>query len=325
MIKKHSLIYLTVMFVHGGAIGQFSAVPMNFLGKEGACADYITQNFWGSRALTEAQKYGDCQSIATYTAKDGPAPWQEWGAKSRPCAAYVHIVMSETIQGSELLSDPPATYTGPPIVVDATSTLLSRPINVSAYGLIFASGGKNIPHGVTVIIVEKEFLRNTQKQAITPALLDYRSNAGALEPVASIFESRPNTPPVWPVYLLGEVLDHIEVGGGLMAQSRRTEHRADRLYKIIDESKGFYINNVHKAARSKMNVVFNLPTKELEELFISQAEELELMYVWGHPSQGGLRITTYNWITDEAIDLVSSFMVRFMRENNSPSRGESEL
>lgn len=122
--------------MHGGAVGQFSAIPLNFLGQEGVCADYIDQGFWSKKAFVEAQKYGDVLMIDSFSA-DREVSWVDWAKKTRPCAAYLHVVLSETAQGVELLTDPKAdTWTGPPIVLDATSTLLSRPIDVSAYGMI---------------------------------------------------------------------------------------------------------------------------------------------------------------------------------------------
>ena len=317
-------IVTIVMFLLGGAVGQFSAVPMNFLGGAGACADYVEQGFWSSKAAVEAQKYGDAKIIAKYDG-DVAAPWHEWERATRPCAAYLHLIMSETVQGVEILSDPPDNYAGPPIVLDATSTLLSRPINISKYGFIYASGGKNIPQGVTVAIVRKELLRKTRKLNVTPLVFDYRLNSGCLEPVSSVFESKPNTPPVWSVYVLGEVLDHINQGGGLIAQEERTSNRSSLLYNVIDTSGGFYINIVHKDARSRMNVVFNISPPELEEIFLDEADKIGLNFVWGHPSQKGCRITTYNWVTDEAISAIFQFMIEFSKKYNPNHLDHIEL
>lgn len=306
-----------VLFLHGGAVGQFSAIPMNFLGNEGSCADYISQGFWSTKAVTEAAKYGDAKVIATF-AGDDEIPWKQWQEATRPCAAYMHLVMSETVQGVELFSDPPDNWKGPPVVLDATSTLLSRPFDVSKYGMIYASGGKNIPHGVAVAIIRKEFLKSTKKLEITPILFDYRMNAGAMEPVSSVFESRPNTPPIWGVYLLGEVLDHIDAGGGLTYLAGKTASRSGLLYEIIDSSNGFYINKVYKPVRSSMNVVFNLASRDLEAQFLNKAEEAGLNFLWGHPSQGGVRVTTYNWIPDASIQAISEFMSKFYKQHSTP-------
>ena len=187
-----------VLFMAGGAVGHFGAVPMNFLGGDGMCADYLDQGFWSQKSFNEAKKYGDVAAIAKHDGNSIPQ-WSEWAKATRPCAAYLHAVLSETVTGVEFLQDPPADWSGPPIVLDATSTLLSRPVDVSRYGMIYASGGKNFAHGVTIIIIRDELLRSTTKMSITPAIFDYRSHAGAL---GSQFESRPNTPPIWGVYLL---------------------------------------------------------------------------------------------------------------------------
>lgn len=316
-----------VLFMHGGAVGHFSAVPMNFLGGEdGACADYLEQGFWSHKAFTEAKKYGDVSMIGPFVGQEA-FQWKDWAKRTRSCSKYLAVVLSETVQGVELLSDPPREWSGPPIVLDATSTLLSRPIDVAAYGMIYASGGKNIPHGVSVIIIRREFLESTEKMSITPALFDYRSHAGTLRPVASQFESRPNTPPVWGVYLLGEVLDHLAAEGGLEAQVTAQANKAGLLYRIIDASNGFYINNIHLVVRSRMNVVFNLKSKELEKLFIDEAEALSqpLPFLWGHPSQGGVRVTTYNWVTEEGVKAVATFMQEFLRKHGGESSLAAEL
>lgn len=313
-----------VLFMHGGAVGHFSAVPMNFLGGDGACADYLAQGFWATKSFVEAEKYGDVAQVGDSRKwAEGPPDWHAWAKATRPCAAYLHVVLSETVQGVELFEDPPVGWKGPPVVLDATSTLLSRPIDVRAYGMIYASGGKNLPHGVTCVILRRSFLETTKKMRIAPALWDYRAHAGALRPIASQFESRPNTPPIWGIYLLGEVLHHLQRQGGLLHQVAAQAQRAGALYGAIDASQGFYINTVDPAVRSRMNVVFNLRTTELEKLFIDEAEALKmpLMFLWGHPSKGGVRITTYNWVTQTSIEHAYEFMVKFANKHHA-SAGE---
>ena len=302
-----------VLLMHAGAVGHFSAIPMNFLGGEGACGDYLEQGFWSRKAFVEAQKYGDVQFISSFSGEERGPQWTEWAKTARPCAAYFAVVLSETVQGVEILQDPPADWTGPPVVVDATSTLLSRPIDVSAYGMIYASGGKNLPAGVSVVIVRRALLDATSKMPITPAVMDYRAHAGALRPRGSPFESRPNTPAVWGVYLLGEVLDHLAAQGGVVAQAVEQENRAGLLYRAIDASNGFYNCSIHPSARSQMNVVFNLPTVALDQKFLEEAEALPqpLPFLWGHSSRGGVRVTTYNWVTNQAIQHTHAFMTFF--------------
>lgn len=306
-----------VLFMHGGAVGQFAAVPLNLLGAPGSKGDYLKQGFWTGRAFKEASKFGDIKYVDEYTGATGPQ-WEQWQAACRDDATYFHICLSETVQGVEMLQDPPADWSGPPVVVDATSTLLSRPINVSSYGLIYSSGGKNIPAGVAVVIVRQSLLKTTSKQEATPAIFDYRNSAGALEPVSSIFESRPNTPPTFAVYMLGLVLDYLAEQGGVEAMDAKAEVRSSSVYDVAAASNGFYVNKYHRDARSRMNAVFALPSRELEIEFLSEAEHSHgLYFLFGHPSTGGgIRITMYNWVTDDAIEAVVSFMKDFSARHN---------
>lgn len=147
-------------------------------------------------------------------------------------------------------------------------------------------------------------------------VLDYRLNAGALEPVASIFESRPNTPAAFPVYMLGLVLDHIRTEeGGLSAVSERLNKRVHAIYAAADRFPQFYQNDVHPSARSRMNAVFMLPTRELEKEFVAKAEAKGLLHLYGHPVSGGIRVTMYNWVRDESVYLVAEFMRAFAEEH----------
>lgn len=309
-----------VMFMHGGAVGQFSAVPLNLLGGPGAKADYIDMGFWSRRALGEAQKYGDARNATAFVG-DSPATWSAWEKQARPDATYLHVCLSETVQGIELREDPPASWSGPPIVLDATSTILSRPLNVGRYALIYASGGKNIPAGMAVIIARQSFLAATEALKVTPQILEYRTNAGA---IASIFESKPNTPPTFAVYMLNLVLDHLASEGGVVAQAKRITARAEGLYKAAEAAGGggFYKNVVHVAVRSYMNAVFTLPTRELEKTFVEQAEARGLHHLFGHPVSGGVRVTMYNWVRDESVDAVVAFMKEFAQQHARAAKAE---
>ena len=311
-----------VLFMHGGAVGQFSAVPMNLLGAAGAKADYIDMGFWSRRAMGEASKYGDVKNLTAFVG-DGPAPWAAWERAARPDATYVHITLSETVQGVELHTDPPASWAGPPVVLDATSTILSRPLDVGRYGLIYASGGKNIPTGLAVVIIRRSFLAATSALPITPQIFEYRTNAGALSP-PSIFESKPNTPPTFAVYLLGLILDHVKEEGGLHSIAQRVQARAVKLYETAASAGGghFYRNGVHADARSRMNAVFTLPTRELERKFVAAAEKSGLHHLYGHPVSGGIRVTMYNWVRDESVAAVAKFMRKFAESHAAP---KSEL
>lgn len=312
-----------VLYMHGGAVGQFAAVPMNLLGGTKAPrADYLEQGYWSQRAIAEARKYGDVHFIKPAYTGAAPPSWEEWGKACRPDATYLHVCLSETVEGVELLEDPPASYSGPPIVLDATSTLLSRPINISSYALVFASGGKNLPAGMAVVIVRASFLKATKQLEVTPAIFDYRTNAGAIEPTSSVFESRPNTPPTFAVYMLGLVLDHLEELGGVQAMEERAEGNARKIYEVADKSGGFYKNVVHPSARSRMNAVFNLPSRELEKDFLHEAEfgrDEPLLFLFGHPVKGGVRVTMYNWVSDAAIEEVTQFMQEFASRHAAKS------
>lgn len=307
-----------VLFMHGGAVAQFSAVPMNLLGGESAKADYLASGFWSNKSATEASKYGDIHKIP-FSGESLPA-WDAWARASRADSAYLHVCLSETVQGVELRTDPnPKTWAGPPVVLDATSTLLSRPIDVSAYSLVYASGGKNIPAGMAVVIARASFLQRAPPLPHTPMVLDYRQQAGALLPSASVFESRPNTPPTFAVYMLNLVLDHLESEGGVSGQDRKVQARADKLYAAAAAAGGggFYINAVHPSVRSRMNAIFKLPTRELETLFVNEAEAAGLHHLYGHPISGGIRITMYNWVRDESVAAVVDFMVGFADKHAS--------
>jgi phosphoserine aminotransferase len=301
-----------VLFMHGGAVAQFSAIPMNLLGSDGAQADYIDSGFWSRRSAQEASKYGDIKTIATFVGDSAP-PWEQWALAARKGATYLHVCLSETVQGVELLTDPPRDWQGPAVVVDATSTLLSRPIDVAAYALIYASGGKNLPAGMATVIVKQSLLLSTKPLAITPAIFDYRTHGGALQPTASVFESRPNTPPTFASYMLGLVLDHLEDEGGVSAMHAKVTARATALYEAAARAGGgvFYVNKVHPHARSRMNAIFKLPTPELDKLFVREAEQAGFLHLYGHPVLGGIRVTMYNWVRDESVYSLIKFMEDF--------------
>lgn len=322
-----------VLFVHGGAVGQFSSVPLNIGCGEGvaaAKADYVDCGFWSKRAATEAQKYVDVKEVPgtrlTAEGKTELLPPAEWDI--RPDAAYVHVTLNETVQGlefrrnltgagadEELRFDWPADK--PPLVGDATSTLLSRPVNVRDFGILYASGGKNVPPGVTVVIVRTSLLTDRKAHAFTPQVMDYRMSGGGLMPQPSVFESKPNTPPIFATYMLGLVLDDLNDGsykGDLGAVGRWIDGRAKRVYDAIAASEGFYRSSVDEKSRSHMSIVFRIREgeKDLESLFASEAAEKHgLHYLFAHPVSGGVRITTYNGVPDEALDAALAFMDTF--------------
>lgn len=301
-----------VLFMHGGAHGQFAAAPMNLLGKRRKVA-YVNTGFWAVRAMSEAERYAETSMVADaapygYTTIPDAATW-----KIDEDAAYVHMCANETINGMEILEDPVLPEgCGVPLVGDFTSTLLSRPVDVSKYGMIFASSGKNLgPAGVCLVIVRKDLL---DREALpeTPSILNLRK-AAETEPIPSIY----NTPPTWNIYFLGLILDDLVARGGLEAAAQRNRCKAARVYEVIDNSNGFYMNHVDAKYRSVMNIAFGInngkgePHRALQDVFVQEADKNGMVQLFGHKSAGGLRITMYNGLPVEAVDRLIVFLIAF--------------
>lgn len=296
-----------ILFMQGGAHGQFAAIPLNLMGDK-TQADYISTGYWSQRALTEASKY--CHVRMAY---DGAADdfkfipsVSEWDIS--PDSAYVHICANETIHGLEFLEDPHLPPNSPPLVGDFTSTLLSRAIDVSKYGCIYASGGKNLgPAGVTVVIVRDDLLN--RQLPTCPSVLSYSIMANS-KPIPSIY----NTPPTFLIYMVDLVLRDNMNMGGMKALAKRVKTRADHIYHLISESNGFYslkCKDVHH--RSRMNIPFRIGSGniEMEELFCTEGAERGLLQLFCHPLFPGCRITLYNGIPDTAVDALVEHMVDF--------------
>ena len=302
----------------GGAVDQFSAVPLNLMGDK-RTVDVVDVGFWSSRARQEAEKYAP-GGVGTPCVCEGSIPdVSTWNVN--PDAAYVHICLNETVEGLEFLQDPPWDDARlPPLVVDATSTLLSRPIDVGRFGCIYASGGKNIPAGLAVVIVRESLLARTPAHPLCPQILDYRKSAGGRPGRSSIFQSLPNTPPTFAVYMLGLVLADLQERGGLVEVERQVAAKAAAVYAAIDASNGFYVNTVDPRARSRMNAPFRIGraadgtpgNRDLERRFVEEAaSEAGCHYLFGHPVKGGVRITMYVGQTEAAISAVIGFMAAF--------------
>jgi phosphoserine aminotransferase len=295
-----------VLWFQGGAHAQFAAIPLNLIGNK-THANYVKTGFWSQRAIDEASKY--CKIHIAANAEDYNydtiPPVSEWNI--RDDAAYTHICANETIHGLEYLEDPDYPADAPPLVIDTTSTLLSRPMNVSKYGVIYASGGKNVgPAGSVAVIVRDDLLHIGAHQH-TPSVLDWKKMASST-PIPSIY----NTPPSFLLYMTSLVLQRIVDIGGLSAMQTNAKRRADLLYEIIDRSNGFYINNVDPVYRSRMNVPFRIQGgADVEKQFTVEAEQAGLFQVFGHPLFGGQRITLYNNVPDAAVDHVAQFMQQF--------------
>jgi phosphoserine aminotransferase len=291
-----------VLFLQGGASTQFAMIPMNLLrGAEGA--DYLNTGSWSKKAISEARHYGSVNVAAsTEDSKFTRAPAQA-ELKLSDGAAYVHYTPNETIEGVEFPYVPETN--GKPLVADMSSTLLSRPIDVSRFGLIYAGAQKNIgPAGLTIVIVREDLIG--QPIQGTPTMLDYKTHADN--------ESMYNTPPTYAWYLAGLVFKWLKDLGGLDAMAAVNARKAKRLYDTIDAS-GFYRNPVELSARSWMNVPFTLANADLDDTFIKEAKAVGLTTLKGHRSVGGMRASIYNAMPEAGVEALVAFMQEFERKH----------
>jgi phosphoserine aminotransferase len=291
-----------VLFLQGGASLQFAMIPMNLLrGAEGA--DYINTGSWSKKAIAEARRYGNVNVAAsTESTKFTRAPAQDELNLSAD-AAYVHYTPNETIEGVEFPYVPETG--GKPLVADMSSTILSRPIDVSKFGLIYAGAQKNIgPAGLTIVIVREDLIG--QPIQGTPTMLDYKTHSDN--------ESMYNTPPTYAWYLAGLVFKWLKDMGGLSAMAEVNARKARKLYDVIDAS-SFYANPVAPTDRSWMNVPFTLANAELDEVFLKEAKAAGLTTLKGHRSVGGMRASIYNAMPEAGVDALVAFMQEFERRN----------
>jgi len=287
-----------VLFLQGGASSQFAMVPLNLLrGK--ARADYINTGSWSKKAIAEAQRFCQVNVAASSEATrfTRVPPQSEW--QLDPGAAYVHYTPNETIGGVEFHWIP---ETGEvPLVADMSSTIMSRPVDVSRFGVIYAGAQKNIgPAGLTVVIVREDLIGRVADGA--PVMFDYKIHADS----GSMY----NTPPTYAWYLAGLVFQWIKRQGGLAAMAERNRRKADKLYAAIDGS-GFYSNPVEPQSRSWMNVPFTLADPDLDATFLEEAEAAGLTTLKGHRSVGGMRASIYNAMPEEGVDALIAFMADF--------------
>ena len=292
-----------VLFLQGGASTQFAMIPMNFL-RDGASADYVVTGYWGKKAIAEARRNAAAREIySSHAANFTVIPAEELNFS--PDAAYVHYTSNETIDGVEFKYD--IDGRGIPVICDACSNILSKPIDVEKYALIYAGAQKNIgPSGVTVVIIRDDLIERVPKN-LHP-LFDYRALAEN--------NSMVNTPNTWGVYVIGLVCEWLEQQGGLGAMKTKNETKARILYDAIDSSDGFYRGRARRAARSTMNVTFNLPSAELEKQFCEEAAKLGLDGLTGHRSVGGIRASIYNAFPKEGVVELVGFMEEFAGKNS---------
>jgi len=290
-----------VLFLQGGASSQFAMVPMNLLqGKE--TADYLNTGQWSKKAISEAKRFCTVNVAATSEASKFTTIPQRSEWKLNPDAAYVHYTPNETIGGVEFQTIPDVEKV--PLIADMSSNILSRPIDVSKFGLIYAGAQKNIgPAGLTIVIIREDLIGEALQG--TPLIFSYKTHADN----GSMY----NTPPTYAWYIAGLVFDWIKKKGGLEAMASINKRKANKLYTAIDRS-AFYKNPVDSAFRSWMNVPFTLATPELDSKFIEESKKAGLVALKGHRSVGGMRASIYNAMPDEGVDALIAFMQEFERK-----------
>lgn len=293
-----------VLFLQGGATQHFAQIPMNIAAAPGASADYVLTGHWSEKAAKEAGAV--CTVRIAASAADGGyrdvPPAQDW--QLDPDAAYLHLCPNETIHGVAMQALPDAGAV--PIVADMSSTLLSRPVDIARYGIVYACAQKNIgPSGLVVLIVRKDLLQRAP--ASLPDILRYDRHAAN--------GSMLNTPPTFAWYLAGLVFQWLQAQGGLDAMARLNEAKAQALYAAIDGSGGFYRNQVAPAARSWMNVPFQLHDEALDGEFLKQSEAAGLLALKGHRAVGGMRASLYNATPMAGVQALTGFMAEFARRH----------
>ncbi len=294
-----------ILFLQGGASLQFSMIPLNFLDRNKS-ADYILTGAWGEKAIKEAKRRGNVNVVfSTKNSGFKSVPAQEEINFSQN-AEYVHYTSNETIDGVEFKYD--LDGKGLPVVCDASSNILSKPIDVEKYALIYAGAQKNIgPSGVTLVIIRDDLLEQVPENQFS--MLDYRQIAAN--------DSMLNTPNTWGIYLINLVCEHTLKHGGLAAMKVKNEAKAKILYDALDNSDGFYRGHAERSARSAMNVTFRLPTVELETKFVAEAAANQFDGLKGHRSVGGIRASIYNAFPKEGVDALVEFMRDFAAKNGA--------
>ncbi|KAM9446476.1 phosphoserine aminotransferase-like [Clarias gariepinus] len=297
-----------VLFLQGGGSGQFSAIPLNLIGlKEDRCADYIVTGKWSATAAKEAEKYGKVNmvnpKVDRYTGIPDSSSWS-----LNPSASYVYYCCNETIHGIEFNFIP---HTKDVILVsDMSSNFLSRPVDVSKFGLIFAGTHKNSGcAGTTIVIVREDLLGKALKE--TPAILNYQ--------VQAEHDSLYNTPPTFSIYITKLVLEWVKSNGGVDAMDKLSMQKSALIYDIINSSNGFYISSIDVECRSRMNIPFRIGNTEgddvLEKQFLEGASKLGLMALEGHRILGGLRASLYNGVSLEDTQVLAAFMKEFLKKH----------
>lgn len=292
-----------VLFLQGGGLAENAIVPMNML-RGRSSVDFIVTGSWSAKSAEEAAKFAQVNIAATGKGALGytHVPARETWRLSKE-AAYVHICANETIDGVEFHATPDVGDV--PLVADVSSTILSRPLDVARYGLLFGGAQKNIgPAGLTIVIVREDLLGHALPY--TPDVFNYAVQAKS--------DSMYNTPPTYAIYIAGLVFQWLKHQGGIAAMQARNMAKAHLLYDTLDES-GFYITRVEKADRSRMNVPFFLPNEALYPAFVQGADERGLLQLKGHRSVGGLRASIYNAMPAEGVQALTTYLREFAKQH----------
>ena len=291
-----------VLFLQGGASSQFAMIPLNLLrGKKNA--DYLNTGMWSKKAIAEAKRFCNVNLAGDTSADNFTSVPDQNSLNLDPDAAYVHYTPNETIGGVEFGYVPETGNV--PLVADMSSTILSRPVDVSKFGIIYAGAQKNIgPSGLTIVIIREDLIGDPADGV--PTMFNYATHADA----GSMY----NTPPTYNWYIAGLVFEWIKDQGGLSAMAEINRRKAGKLYAAIDNS-GFYANPVAENARSWMNIPFTLANSDLDKEFLSGAGARGLLTLKGHRSVGGMRASIYNAMPEEGVDILISYMHEFEQTN----------
>eukprot|EP00043_Microstomoeca_roanoka_P005567 m.56560 g.56560 ORF g.56560 m.56560 type:complete len:375 (+) comp13022_c0_seq2:85-1209(+) len=299
-----------VLFMQGGGTGQFAAIPLNLAPDADAVADYIVTGGWSAKAEEEGRKY--CRTHVINPLIHKHTDIAEYSTfKFSENASFVYYCDNETVYGVEF-PNVPTVPEGTVLVCDMSSNFLTRAVDVSKFGLIYAGAQKNAgPAGLTIVIVREDLLGHAQK--ICPTVLDYKTMAD--------HGSMPHTPPCWSIYVTGLVFKWVLAHGGLEEFEATANAKSSLIYSIIDSSEGFYLCPVAQRVRSRINVPFRVckdgkPSEELEKKFLHEAEKNKLLALKGHRSVGGLRASLYNATTLEETRVLAEFMSKFQKENS---------
>jgi phosphoserine aminotransferase len=291
-----------VLFLSGGARAQFAAIPLNLAAQNHQTA-YVVTGMWGKIASEEAKRYSAVKVVASnehnhYTSIPPIAGWEDYRQ-----AAYLHYTENETVQGIEFSQTPQVE--GAPLICDMSSSIMSRPLDLTRFGLVYAGTQKNLGIAGLTLVIVRDDLAARAAQAITPSIFNYALQIKN--------RSLYNTPPVFPWYITGLVFKWLKEQGGLGVIGERNQRKAAKLYQYIDET-SFYTNPVRPADRSRMNVIFSLPDAEIEKLFISQSQAAGFIGLKGHSSQGGIRVSLYNAMPEAGVNALIEFMREFAKQ-----------